>query len=60
MLMMRLVCWVKRDDGEYECNIDGSSIATVLTGFVPSHQDPRRFGHVRPVNETRYDCAAIS
>lgn len=28
--------WVKRDDGEYESNIDGLSIATVLTGFVLS------------------------
>lgn len=60
MLMMKLVCRVKRDDGEYECNTDGSSIATVLTGFVPSHRDPRRFGHVGPVNETRYDCATTS
>lgn len=59
MLMMRLVCWIKRNDGEYECSIDGLSIATVSVDFVLSYQDPQRFGHVRSVNETRY-CAAIS
>lgn len=57
MLMMRLACWVKRNDGEYECNIDGLSIATDL---VLSCQDPQRFGHVRSVNETRYDRAILS